>query len=199
MLPDLLLLVHRICPSSSSHSRYLSLASGSEGKHEWPKPLRNASALGLLSFVKKFSVHGNPSHKCFSPEQFNRRPCVNFQTDQRPELEIDNLDIPSFIPKIRRYFGHFLPTVRSLALGSPKGSRRQIIFFIGLFQHLQDLTLRDCKLDPRGREPADDLSLIPPFTPPLRGRLVVSVLKMGGLLKDMFACLGGSDSGMFAF
>jgi hypothetical protein len=49
------------------------------------------------------------------------------------ELILNDLDIPGFMPQIQRYFNHFLPTVRSLALLEPKGPRRQIIFFIGLF------------------------------------------------------------------
>ena len=38
------------------------------------------------------------------------------------------LDIPKFVPRIKWYSRHFLPTVRSLAPGGPKGSRRQTIW-----------------------------------------------------------------------
>lgn len=47
----------------------------------------------------------------------------------------------------------------------PKGSRRQIIFFIGLFQHLEDLKLLYKWVDFL-EEPADDLTLVPSFVPP---------------------------------
>ena len=74
--------------------------------------------------------------------------------------------------RIRKYFGHFLPSVRSLALRAPIGSRRQIIYFIGLFRHLEDLKLLYDWDDPQAR-PVYDLTLTPPFVPPLQGRLVM--------------------------
>jgi len=103
---------------------------------------------------------------------------------------IDRLDIPSFMPSIRQYFGHFLPTVRELSLTSPKGSRRQIIYFIGLFQHLEDLELIHDMLGSQG-EPVDDLALFPPFAPPLRGWLTLTHFRRVGLLKDMIDLFGG--------
>jgi hypothetical protein len=106
------------------------------------------------------------------------------------ELRIGFLDIPSFIPAIRKYFDHFLPTVRSLALESPKGSRRQIIFFIGLFQDLQNLSIYDNAFSHSGGQP-EDLTLVPSFSPPLRGRLVAWRVKRGGLFRDMAGLFGG--------
>jgi hypothetical protein len=94
------------------------------------------------------------------------------------------------MPRIRRYFKHFLPTVRSLALREPKGSNRQITYFIGLFRHLQDLKLLYNVHDPQD-EPADSATPIPLFTPPLRGRLTVVGLKKVGLLKEMIDLFGG--------
>jgi len=159
----------------------------------WPTPLRNASELGLLPLVKKFRVHA--SRSCddrFSSKRFNRRTLSQFSAlTNVQELRLDNLDIPSFMPRIRWYFCHFLPTVRSLVLGSPGGSRRQIIFFIGLFQHLEDLTLFNGALKFWESEPTDDPTLIPPFAPPLRGRLVVFHLKRVDLLKHMIHLFGG--------
>jgi hypothetical protein len=104
----------------------------------------------------------------FSRKQFNchtLRRCWAF-TNVR-ELGIEFLNIPSLMPRIQRYFKHFLPTVRSLALRAPKGSNRQITYFIGLFRHLQDLKLLYGGLDPQD-EPADNTTPIPPFTPPLQ-------------------------------
>jgi len=94
------------------------------------------------------------------------------------------------MPKIQQYFGHFLPTVRFLTLRAPKGSRRQIIYFIGLFQHLQDLQLLYDRVDSQD-EPADDLTLIPTFVPPLRGRLTIKNFTRIGLLEDMINLFGG--------
>jgi hypothetical protein len=152
----------------------------------WSKPLRNASELRFLPFVKKFKL-GRPG-----PEQFNPRILLLFSglTNIR-ELEIDDLCIPDFLPDIRQSFGHSLPTVRSLTLREPEGSRRQIIFFIGLFQHLEDLTLLG---DPRDRwkdHLEGDPTLFPSFTPPLRGRLVIHSFTRVKLWEDMVHLFGG--------
>ena len=42
-------------------------------------------------------------------------------------INVDDLDIPKFMPRIRQYFGHFslTPTLRSLSLCKPEGSRRE--------------------------------------------------------------------------
>jgi len=163
-------------------------------KFRWPKPLRYMHTLGLLPLVKRFRIHrGCFSDRAvgFSPGLFNY--CILRQllvlTNVR-ELGIDYLNIPKFMPRIQQYFGHFLPTVRDLTLRAPKGSRRQIIYFIGLFQHLEDLQLLYDSVDTQD-EPVDDLTLIPPFAPPLRGRLTIKNSTRVGLLKDMIDLFGG--------
>ena len=94
------------------------------------------------------------------------------------------------MPEIHPYFGHFLPSVRSLVLEAPKGSCRQIIYFIGLFQHLDDLTLLYNPDDPQD-ELVDDPMLVPSFTPPLRGQLVLTVFRKVDILKDMIDLFEG--------
>jgi len=160
----------------------------------WSKPLQEASKLGLLPLVKKFQVHvGFSDVAMFSPRLFNWRTLRQFSALVNvQELVIDYLDVPSFMPKIRRYFGHFSPTVQSLALRKPKGSRRQIIFFIGLFKHLENLKILYDVIYHQGEEPADDRSLVPSFIPPLRGRLTITCFRRdAGLLQDMIDLFGG--------
>ena len=164
-------------------------------KYMWPGALPYKYGLGLLPMVKTFWASEGDSDRakfslkllsCCILRQFSA--LTNVQ-----QLRIDNLDIPSFGPGIRRYFEHFSPVVQYLALGEPRGSRRQITYFIGLFQHLQDLKL----VYDRTRfqeEPADDLTLIPPFVPPLRGRLIMRDFTRVGLFKDMIELFGESDS-----
>ena len=162
-----------------------------DGMVWWPNPLWYMYRLGLLPLVRELQVvdNGYP-HIWLSKGLFNRnvlRPFLTF-TNLR-ELEIDFLDISSFLPGIRRYFGHFPPTVRSLTLREPRGSYREIIYFIGLFQHLQDLTFTcGAKF---GEERADDPTLTPPFIPPLRGWLRLFYFTGAGLLKDMIDLFGG--------
>lgn len=150
--------------------------------------------LGLLPLVREFRIIGNEySHGRLRPKQFNS--CVLHQLSALSnvhDLEIQYLDIPKLMPRIKRYFGNFLPTVRSLSLREPSGSRRQVIYFIGLFQHLQDLELLYNSYDSR----ADlglggDMTLIPAFVPPLRGWLKLSFFRKVDLLEDMIHLFGG--------
>ena len=159
----------------------------------WPKPLQHMQKLGLLPLVKKLQVRARfyDNTYGFSPQLFNCCILRRFAAlSNVQELGIEYLNIPKFLPKIRRYFGHFLPTLRSLALRAPKGNHRQIIYFIGLFQHLEDLKLL---YGPGGSqdEPAHEPMLAPPFAPPLRGRLTVTCLTRVGFLEDMIDLLGG--------
>ena len=164
----------------------------------WHDSFRSMHKLGLLPLVRKLRIRGTQQHPdqfgptTFSPKLFDCRILRQFSSlTNVQELGIDFLDIPSFMPlKFRRYFGHFLPTLRSLALREPKGSRRQIIFFIGLFQHLEDLRFRYKSFVPQ-EEPTDDPTLVPLFIPPLRGRLTLSCFTRVGILEDMINLFGG--------
>ena len=164
-------------------------------RHWWSDSFRCMHKLGLLPLVKKFQVPGLEWERAgpgtFLTKRFDRRILRQFVSLVNVQvLGIDFLDIPSFMPKIQRYFGHFAPTVRSLALRDPKGSRRQITFFIGLFQHLEDLKLLYGWVDFQ-EEPADDLTLVPAFIPPLRGRLTMTCFTRVGILEDMIGLFGG--------
>ena len=163
-------------------------------KLRWPRSLQGSSKLGLLPFVKKFSVkHSVSSPQVFSPKLFNpRRVLRQFSTlTNVQELALYHLDIPSFMPWVQQFFGHFVPPVRSLTLAAPIGSCRQVLFFIGSFQHLDDLTLYVYEPGPWQGGLPNDLTLVPPFAPPLRGRLEVSRVEVVGLLKDMVHLFGG--------
>jgi len=160
----------------------------------WPKPLLYKHRLGLLFLVKKLQIRGvNDIHPVgFSPSQLSLGLLPLFYAlNNVKELEIDYLDIPGFKPWVRQYFSYLLPTVRSLTLREPRGSYRQIIWFIGLFQHLEDLGLL---FGPNRRFPeeqANDLALNTPFAPPLRGRLTMTFISSIVFLKDMIDLLGG--------
>jgi len=162
-------------------------------KFLWPKPLLYMHELGLLPLVKEFEVRGDRRTYMggFSPKLFNRRTLRQFSAlSNVQELEISYLDIRKFMPKIRRYFGHFLPTVRSLSLTKPKGSHRQILYFIGLFRRLDDLELLDGVSNSQ-EGPTTYLTPVPSSAPPLRGRLTMSDFRSVGFLKDMIDLFGG--------
>ena len=160
----------------------------------WSVPLPDMRKLGLLPLVKKFRIRRRFIHDppyLFSPERFNDCTLHHFSAlTNVQELVIDCLDIPSFMPEIHPYFGHFLPSVRSLVLEAPKGSCRQIIYFIGLFQHLDDLELLYNPHDPQD-ELVDDPTLVPSFAPPLRGQLTLTVFTKVDILKGMIDLFEG--------
>ena len=161
-------------------------------KFGWPKPLLYMHKLGLLPLVKEFWAYMelHVDNDGFSPELFNRSILRQFSAlTNVQELGIDYLDIYKFMPDIRRYFGHFLPTVRSLTLRTPRGSCRQILYFIGLFQHLDDLKLFDVFNFQEG--PTSDLTLVPPFAPPLRGRLTIRNCGSVRFFEEMIDLFGG--------
>ena len=163
-------------------------------KLQWPNPIQSMHTLGLLPSVKNVQIHSGYLGNEFSPfpHLLGSRIRRQFSALTNVErLEIHQLDIPEFLPKIRKYLGHFSPTVRSLSLQDPRGSSREIIFFIGSFQNLENLSLCDIltpdgKMAPRGGE-----KLIPLFTPPLRGRLTIWHVKRNSIVKDMINMFEG--------
>jgi len=157
----------------------------------WPNPIRKASKFGWLPYVARLFINKETRADRFSPSQFDHQTQLEFSAlTNVQELYISDLDIPSFVPLIKQYFGQFSPTVKSLTLIGPKGTDRQIVFFIGLFQHLEDLWL-DCDLSDFSDEKGDDLTLVPRFVPPLRGCLTAINTRERGLAKTMIDLFGG--------
>ena len=166
-------------------------------RFRWPNIILYKHALGLLPLVKKLHIIARVFYGRgeITPKIFRCRTLLKFSAlTNVQELGIEFLNISKFMPRLRRYFGHFLPTVRSLALRSPRGSHRQIIYFVGLFQHLQDLKLifnSSYGFISKEEAPVGDLTLIPPFVPPLRGRLTMTLSRTVELLEDMIGLFGG--------
>lgn len=130
----------------------------------------------MADFTPKY-LDGYTLH-CFSA-------LTNFQ-----ELGIDHLQLPAFMPNVPHYFGHLAPTLRFLALAMPVGSCRQILYFIGLFPHLQDLKINN-PIYAKGEENTGDAALVPLSIPPLRGRLILTCFRWRKLLMDMATLFGG--------
>ena len=161
-------------------------------KRRWPNPIMHMYKFGFLPLVEDFRVLGELRHvEEFSPELLSR--CIlgklSALTNVR-NLEIQNLQIPKFMPKTKRYFRNFLPTVKSLTLRDPEGSPRQIIYFIGLFEGLQDLDLFFSSPGYSDRS-TDDLTLIPAHVPPLQGWLKMTRTWGEDLLKGMIYLFKG--------
>jgi len=70
------------------------------------------------------------------------------------------------------------------------GCRWQILYFIGLFQHLEDLKLFFARRSRSLEGQVDDPTLIPPFAPPLQGRLEMLFVERA-VLEDMINLFRG--------
>lgn len=163
------------------------------GTH-WPIPLQRSSKLGLLPLVRQLCIRLNDcpfSKPKFTREFFSKTALHYFSALRNlQELGIDNLQVSTFMPDIQWYFGHLAPTLKLLALKEPKGSCRQILYFIGLFPNLQDLKL--CYRSPIEEEDiTNDATLVPLSIPPLHGRLILTCFAREMLVKDMITLFGG--------
>ena len=158
-------------------------------RSQWPKPLLESHELHLLPFVKRFGILVGPHYLGFTRKLFGDKHnlrCFSTLKNLR-ELRIDRLKLSSFMPNIKRYFGHFAPTLRSLVLDEPEASCQQILYFIGLFPNLHHLKL--LLFSPSEEvEPLD--RLVPHSQPPLGGWLALRSYKGEKFVEDMVAHYG---------
>ena len=112
------------------------------------------------------------------------RAMVNLQ-----ELKIGELDFSKFPEGFGEYLGHFAPTLRSVSLSWPEGTRRQLLDFFRLFPKLDDIEI-SCYNPGRGSYEALDNQLIP-INVGLRGKLALNLFGEVGLLEDMIVAFGG--------
>ena len=176
---------------TTADDEYYRLPSG--WKYSWPGPLRKSYRLGLLPLVRRFRIRmvGYGDYIKFTPRWLGWCTMRYFSAlTNLQDLGIDYLQVSRFMPKIQRCFGHLAPTLRFLALKEPSGSSRQILYFIGLFPHLQDLKFSYEQIKDE-QESTADASLVPLFIPPLRGRLILTCFTRENLVKDMILLFGG--------
>ena len=169
---------------------HYSLTTFTNGIRRWPGPLLEWHNLGLLPLIKRFSILFESPSPGFSHEQFNGEqnlPCFSALRNLQ-ELRIDDLVLSSFMPNIKQHFGHF-PTLRSLSLRCPTASCSQMLYFIWLFPNLQDLQL-SCFEPAEEDETTSNLAPIPPFRPPLEGRLKLESYRGEEFVVAMIALYG---------
>jgi len=101
------------------------------------KGLTALSERGLLQHTRHISI-SLPRNPLFvhdlEPYVQQLRAITNLRS-----LKTRWLDVPSFIPKMKEYFGTFLGTLQSLELESPRGDHSQILYFACQFPNLRDL------------------------------------------------------------
>ena len=158
--------------------------------------LRKLVKTGLLPLVRRLWIqqHFNTARCWFLPTKFSTRSLAYFSafTNVR-ELGVEALDLHAFTSPshwAQLYFGHFAPTLRSLTLRRPQGTRRELIYFLGLFPNLDDLKLvSDWCFTQRAPPGA---VLVPRSAPSLRGRLVLVQWGDGqDFLSDLSVLSGG--------
>ena len=153
---------------------------------------RKLAKAGLLPLVKRLWIQQNFT-LWFLPTRPNaqRLACFSMLKNVQ-ELGIDSLDLHVFTstPQAQLSFGQFATRLRSLTLRWPRGARRELIYFLGLFPNLDDLKLTSdwCLTQ---KAPPGAVS-VPRSAPPLRGGLVLAHWAYGkDFLRDLSALSGG--------
>ena len=158
--------------------------------HKHLNPLAPLDKLGLLPFVKQVQFEEAFSFPWVVPSVFNSQTMPHFGAlVNLQDLTIADLDFSKFPMGLGEYFGHFSPTLRSVALNSPKGSRRPLLDFFRLFPRLDDIKISHYHDRPNPHEELD-CQLIP-MRGGLRGRLVLKGFDAEGLSKDIIVAFGG--------
>jgi hypothetical protein len=136
------------------------------------KPLFKLHKLGLMPLIKEIQLE-QWGDKWFVPQAFSDRDLCHFSTFTNVQtLRLQDLEIYRFIPGIERYFGHFSPTLRSIALKNLSCTPQELSHFLSLFPNLDDIKIWGmavCPPDVTIHNPG----LVPFSTPRLRGRLVL--------------------------
>ena len=149
-------------------------------------PLQKLDEMRLLSCVKRLRII-----HCVSPppEIFNAKGLDYFSAlTNVQELGFDELDLHSFNPKAQMYLGHFIPRLRYLALRKPRGTYRQLLYFLGLFPNLDDFKLTHDRC--WKSSPPHPVPVMQP-APSLRGKLTLIAFHGEELLRDLSKLCGG--------
>jgi len=154
-------------------------------------PLPSLHKLGLLPFVKQVRFDASFDGRLWvRPAFFNSRSMRHFGALVNVQsLVIVGLCFSEPSVQIRKYFGHFSPMLRSLALHFPEATRRQLLDFFRLFPKLDDIIILDYHPGAQAYE-ALDTQLVP-IKGGLRGQLILTSFSDVWLLKDMIVAFGG--------
>jgi hypothetical protein len=153
-------------------------------------PFPALDELGLLPLIKKVQLRsGIIRSPLVVPNIFNSQSLhcfsalVNLQ-----DLTIEDLDFSKFKTGIEKYFGHFSPTLQSVALINPSGCPWQLPDFLILFPKLDDIKVARYRASAETYNRPD----IPcsPVQGSLRGKLILSGLAEKGLLEKIITGFG---------
>jgi len=159
---------------------------GRRASRSWLGPLSKLHKLGLLHLAKEIRVDQGPGPCCwFLPRVLTRHffALANVHT-----MKLENMAIFSFFPDIEHYFGHFSPTLRSIALCNPYCTPRQLSRFLSLFSNLDDIEIQGIVIPMPG---TPDTEPLPSPGPKLRGRLVLYRFSQVETWTDLITSYGG--------
>lgn len=151
-----------------------------------PDLLQNLHKLRLSPFVKQLHFRKACAMKHCRNTQFlrNIRAMVDLQ-----ELKIAGLDFSQFPAGLGKQLGHFSPTLRSVALCRPSGTRRQLLNFLRLFPMLDDVEISHYRS--RWEAHGDLDGRLAPISGRLRGHLTLCMFSEEELLEDIAVAFGG--------
>lgn len=142
------------------------------------KPLSGLHDLGLIPYITEVRVEQRVEGwrretSWFVPHAFSRRDLRYFSAFANVHtLRLQNLEIYRFIPRIQRYFKHFSPTLRSVALFEPRCTPRQLSYFLTFFPNLHDVEIERTDAH-EANTTTPDVGLVPLSIPKLQGRLAL--------------------------
>ena len=165
----------------------------SEKAHTELKPLTKLHGMDLLPFVKKLWIQTAYIEPWLSPRKFDRKTLRSFAAlTNVQQLRIERLDLSKFMSGVERYFGHFAPALRSIALILLFGTQRQLSHFLALFPNLDDIEIvfySSAKHDITTK-PGPEVAV--PFpVPSLRGQLKFAHFWSETAIEGMITSFGG--------
>ena len=158
---------------------------------EDPNPLVAFHQLGLLPLVRKVEFRRGISKRPWVvPDIFDSRNLDHFSALVNiQDLTIADLVFSRFASGIEKYFGHFSPTLRSIALVYPMGHPRQLLDFLALFPKLDDIKIAHYLATIETPDEPD--TPCAPVRGSLRGKLTLNGFVDQGLLEEIIASFEG--------
>jgi len=159
--------------------------------HDKLKPLSKLHKLDLLPLVKEIRVRECSLHPWFIPQVFTPRDLRYFSAFANVQtLALHRMEIHRFIPGIERYFEHFSPTLRSIALYHPYCTPRQLSHFLSLFSNLENIEIHFPTSPLQSNKTISDPAPVPSSIPRLQGRLELSGFPWAETWKHLITSYG---------
>ena len=154
-------------------------------------PLVALHELGLLPLVKKVQFpSGKYRRPWMVPEIFTSGKLPHFSTlTSVQDLVIADMGFSEFTSGTEDYFGHFSPTLRSIALLDPRGTHRQLLDLLRLFPNLDNIKIVRYDSGLEAHDTVDTQRA--QIRGSLRGKLELDKVWDQKLLEEIIASFGG--------